>query len=384
MTTVQRSQSEAKGESALEGPARRVANAVFKPVAAAIAGHAAIGGEHRSQASRHYNNWPEAWKEELDPHVAFRFTPGGGEAFFSTKFKQTGEKVRMREWAPRNDSELSNVRAEVNILKEVQGPNVIALYDVVEVPSVRLGLKRVLMLKEFHDTDATSVIERAEAVSFETKMQLLADVLHGLERLAEAGVVHRDIEPTSLSIFGNCSVPLGCRLKIRNFESACHLDSEKVRTCSEAAPVAPSIYLAPEVYTRNAPADPKQDIWSAGMSICQMIFGEVADNWPKETIRFLLNKDIKRLRAEEPDFAGILDAMLAVDPEKRPTAAEALRDLRRVAAKRGVVLAVDGSPSTSSLAEPSSEPHLGMRRAPLQSPALLRARPKSDHEDIVG
>ena len=163
------------------------------------------------------------------------------------------------------------------------------------------------------------------------------EVLAGLRHIHGAGVVHRDIKPENI-LFGEDDIA-----KVADFGSAALLDeiSERVGGTTALTPG----YTAPEINAMEDPTD-KCDIWSLGVTLLEMGTGIKLN--PKRNRAALKAIDIAyrggagwnvaefMAGAPEPHrgkwaalgdgLQGLLCKCLEVDPEKRPTADELLKE----------------------------------------------------------
>lgn len=150
----------------------------------------------------------------------------------------------------------------------------------------------------------------------------LADLVHGLAALHEAGIVHRDLKPSNVLIS-----PLG-RVVILDFGLATQLVAENQET---GGPAGTPAFIAPELLA-GAECSPASDWYSLGIMLYQVLTGQ-----PPYIGNYL---DIVRAKAEmDPcppsllveglpeDLEGLCMALLERDPMLRPSAQDILARL---------------------------------------------------------
>jgi len=166
------------------------------------------------------------------------------------------------------------------------------------------------------------------ALGEELAALLVGDILRMAYQCHSKGVIHRDIKPENF-IF-TTRLP-GAPLKMTDFGLADYCDEHGVLTEISGTPY----YIAPEVIRQKygLPAD----VWSCGAVMYKILTGSSPFSYPddkkekvpyKAVFRRILNNKVSfegplwdRISPEAKDLCSKL---LQKDPEKRPTAAEAL------------------------------------------------------------
>lgn len=166
-------------------------------------------------------------------------------------------------------------------------------------------------VEELLPEDATGRTEYLRAV--------FTQLLQGLQYLQTQHVAHHDIKPD------NILIGMDGRVRISDFGVAERYDPAIGCSIFYGSPA----YQAPEI-ARNMDAVPydghKADIWSAGVVLYQLIIGEMPF---KGGNVYLLIKSIDNDPVIIPTMSDkilqdYLASLLEKDPEKRPTATEAL------------------------------------------------------------
>ncbi|XP_015277041.1 PREDICTED: mitogen-activated protein kinase 13 [Gekko japonicus] len=174
---------------------------------------------------------------------------------------------------------------------------------------------------------------------------LIYQVLKGLKYIHSAGIIHRDLKP------GNLAVNEDCELKILDFGLARHADSEMTGY------VVTRWYRAPEVILNWMHYNQNVDVWSVGCIMAEMLTGKtlfkgkdyldqltqilkVTGSPSEEFVQKLEDKAAKSYiqtlpKIQKMDLSllfprasplavDLLDKMLQLDVERRPTATQAL------------------------------------------------------------
>jgi len=246
-----------------------------------------------------------------------------------TKYKDAGIPIRSREVQTRGLVAWEAAFAEIDIMHRLRGPRVLALYDVEWREPDYSG---VVLQMEAADGDVYHDVIQRWDVQLGTKVQLLADLLAALRGLEAKGFVHRAVAPENLLLFGDCSRPRGCRLKLGNFRSACHFEGGLHR-CQAKEAKGDWPYVAPEVL-RGGDALPGADVYAAGRVFYRMLF---KDSFAEPVVQ----RNLAWLDGSQPQLAALLRRMLAPNPDDRCTSSEAFLEVARYAAANGIPLLAD-------------------------------------------
>jgi len=212
---------------------------------------------------------------------------------------------------------------------------------------------------EVFPSDMDAFLKTHRAVSEETVAKFMALLLGALHQLHRFGCFHRDIKPSNLFLRNKddpltivvgdltsmyVSASLGPGPPSRPYPTVLGssvspegtlVEAEKIIAMRYAlntatTAVGTALYLAPEVVS-GIPYSSKVDIWSAGIVCFEFLFG--FNPFEKSESVLQLFEAIAGGILQIPDKAGtsaaatsFLCRLLTPDPEKRPTAAEALLD----------------------------------------------------------
>ena len=151
-------------------------------------------------------------------------------------------------------------------------------------------------------------------------LRIFQQVLTALQDIHAAGVIHRDLKPHNVMFREDQS------LAMVDFGIAKVLGSPGITL--EGTLLGTPVYMSPEVI-RGQPADPRSDLYSAGVMLYQMIakappFSGAA---AIDIIEQHLNAAPPPLPRAHDEFQPLVDTLLAKDPDQRPASAEAALQL---------------------------------------------------------
>ena len=242
---------------------------------------------------------------------------------------------------------------EVRLMKALgPHPNVITLYDL----SVNETKSELYMMMELMDCDLHQIIQSKQPLTEMHYKCFTKQMLEGIKAMHEIGIFHRDLKP------GNLLVSKDCRLRITDFGLARFVDEATLVGENRLNPLTEYVvtrwYRCPELLLApNRPYNEAIDLWSIGCILAellrrkplfpgkshanqvQLIF-EVMGYSPKQNLGFELSAEAtsfleKRCRSRGEPLTNVIpdaslealrlvDKLLSVNPQARPTAAQAL------------------------------------------------------------
>ncbi|XP_022659758.1 mitogen-activated protein kinase 14-like isoform X1 [Varroa jacobsoni] len=234
---------------------------------------------------------------------------------------------------------------EIYLLRHMHHENVIGLLDLFS-PAVDLtSFQDVYLVNHKMGSDLNNII-RTQKLQEEHIQFLIYQILRGLKYIHSAGIIHRDLKPS------NIAVNEDCELKIIDFGLARQAEPEMTGY------VATRWYRAPEIMLNWMRYTQTVDIWSVGCIMAELITSRtlfpgndhihqlhviikylgtpsndfiesISSESAREYIRKLpvvIKKDFRQLFPGASAAAiDLLEKMLELDGDKRPTAAEALQ-----------------------------------------------------------
>jgi len=280
--------------------------------------------------------------EPLDPSdprrigavsIQGRLGSGGmGRVFYGVTddYEPVAVKVIREELAGRADVRARFAR-ELDALRTVQSPYVAALVDASdedeEQPWLAVEYVRGLNLREFVETRALLGVENAATLGM-----LLASALRDIHA---AGLVHRDLKPGNV-LLGRDGP------KVIDLGLVAFAEGPTDLTRSDAALGTPAC-MSPEQVSRPKEVTAATDVYALGATL---LFA-LTKHYPYkgETVLALFtqitNPEVApNLDGLPVEFRPLVSAMLAHDPEARPTVEEAYERLKELATADGVAPSV--------------------------------------------
>ncbi|XP_030521373.1 serine/threonine-protein kinase ATG1c-like isoform X2 [Rhodamnia argentea] len=174
-----------------------------------------------------------------------------------------GTEVAIKEIATSKLSKKlqDSLRSEIYILKRINNPNIIHLFDIIEAPG-----KIHLVLEYCKGGDLSMYINRRGRVPELIAKHFMQQLATGLRVLHDNRLIHRDLKPQNLLLSTNdeCSV-----LKIADFGFARLLQPRNLAETLCGSP----LYMAPEIMQLQK-YDAKADLWSVGAILYQLVTGK--------------------------------------------------------------------------------------------------------------
>jgi serine/threonine protein kinase/tetratricopeptide (TPR) repeat protein len=189
-------------------------------------------------------------------------------------------------------------------------------------------------------------------LALEQAIDVASQILQGLQKAHEKGIVHRDIKP------GNIMLTADGRAKIMDFGLAKLSGATKVTKTGTT--VGTAAYMSPE-QARGDEIDRRSDIWSVGVMLHEMLTGQVPfrGEYGEAVLYSILNEapePVTSLRTGVPiDLERVVEKALTKNPAERyQHAEEMLVDLRR--AGRKAEPARSKGPARSAVEVPRKRP----------------------------
>jgi hypothetical protein len=225
--------------------------------------------------------------------------------------------IKIYEKAKLNDLiRLKSVQNEIKILQKLDHPNIVKLYDKIDTP------KYLYIILEFvsgHSLSTSIKKKPSRRLDEFEANKYFNELLQALDYCHSKGITHRDIKLENTLVD-----TVFKKVKLIDFGFAtCFGNDKKVKIfCG-----TPS-YMAPEIVARKEYLGPPVDIWAAGV----LLFVLVTGNFPfRGSTDKDLYKAILKGHVVFPEYIStpakqFIGKMLTVDPNKRPRAADLLKD----------------------------------------------------------
>ncbi|TDD29262.1 serine/threonine protein kinase, partial [Nonomuraea terrae] len=220
-----------------------------------------------------------------------------GRVFLAT-YEATGAHVAIKylNATLRRDAEfMDRFRSDTHQLVEIDDPNVVRLYEYVEMPT------RAAVVMELVDgVSLRTLLTEHGRTSPEAALAVLKSTLLALAAAHERGVPHRDVKPDNILVQADGTS------KLADFGVVVHAEEPGV-------PAGTPAYMSPELWTRHQ-AGPSADLYAAACVLFEAVRGRAPYRAYKEGAD------------AEPDVPALRDKHL-VEPVPLEVAPDTLRDL---------------------------------------------------------
>ncbi|MBC3843887.1 serine/threonine protein kinase [Streptacidiphilus sp. 4-A2] len=232
----------------------------------------------------------------------------------------------------------SRMKQEARAAARIKHPGVITIHDVLEQDG-----KPWIVMELIDGRSLAELVEQEGTLNAREAAGIGAQVLAALHRGHQVGVIHRDVKPANVLLERNTGRVVLTDFGIATYEG----DSALTRTGDL---IGSPDYLAPERVHGSRPG-PASDLWGLGATLFAAVEGEspFRRDSPLTTLTAVVTDPLPEPRNAGP-LTPVLRALLSKDPEERPSAPDAIRQLERVAAGDTTTIAAPANPLRSPTA----------------------------------
>jgi serine/threonine protein kinase len=302
---------------------------------------------------------------------------GGMGVVFEARHERIGQRAAIKLLRPekRTDVSSSALRRfllEARALSRLSHPGLVRVFDCGETPTSGPWIAMEYV-------DGESLRDRLVRLRDEGRRMALGDALRIARQIAsavaaihEASIVHRDLKPDNIMMVADEEAPSGERIKLLDFGIAKLLDGEASNT-TEGAVLGTAGYMAPEQCAGVAEIDGRADVYALGVLLYELLAGARPFSGNAFSIMqqhvFDAPPPIESRAPGLPEgLPGLISAMLAKDPSKRPGIHALVEQLRALQHSAG------GAPSVP--ARPSESP-------PRTGAEVITAPPSGSHDTTL-
>lgn len=221
----------------------------------------------------------------------------------------TGEKVAIKVLEKsriKDSSDVERVSREIRILKLVNHPNVVKLYEIIETS------KTIFLIMEFVPCgELFDYIVARSKLTEEQAAHFYQQILSGLEYLHKMNVIHRDLKPENLLLDENNNI------KIVDFGLS-FLDTagELLKTACGSP-----CYAAPEMIAGKKYKGKNVDVWSCGIILFAMVCGYLPFEDPNTSVLYkkIISGNYKCAKWVSFEAQDLLKKILVISPDSRFT-----------------------------------------------------------------
>ncbi|WWC90046.1 uncharacterized protein L201_004977 [Kwoniella dendrophila CBS 6074] len=221
-------------------------------------------------------------------------------------------RMSMADAGAKHDKAVLGIEREIVIMKLIDHPNVMSLYDVWETAK-----ELYLVLEYVEGGELFDYLVSQGRLPSDEASRYFQQIIAGVDYCHRFNICHRDLKPENLLLDAEKNI------KIADFGMAALEPSDKLLETSCGSPH----YASPEIVAGMSYHGAASDIWSCGVILFALLTGRLP--FDDENIRILLQK-VKNGRFTVPadlpaDAKDLITRMLVVDPERRITMAEIMR-----------------------------------------------------------
>ncbi|OAH12656.1 serine/threonine-protein kinase [Streptomyces jeddahensis] len=247
------------------------------------------------------------------------------------------------------DDELTTLyertRREARSAARITHPNVVVVHDVVEDD----GLPCIVM-EYVPSTTLGTLLKGGRTIPPTEAARIGRGMIAALRAAHAAGVLHRDVKP------GNVLLGADGRIVLTDFGIAMATGTS---TLTKPGEVIGSIdYIAPERIRGRTPG-PASDLWALGATLYQAVEGRPP--FRKDTAvetAYAIAVDPPAPMQQAGPLEPLIEALLAKDPDERPSADEVERVLRAPESQAATVVISAGKPAAQQNASDPGAPSL--------------------------
>jgi 5'-AMP-activated protein kinase catalytic alpha subunit len=221
----------------------------------------------------------------------------------------TGEKVAIKVLEKsriKDSSDVERVSREIRILKLVNHPNIVKLYEIIETS------KTIFLIMEFVPCgELFDYIVARSRLTEEQAGHFYSQILAGLEYLHKINVIHRDLKPENLLLDENNNI------KIVDFGLSFLDNGNDLLKTACGSPC----YAAPEMIAGKKYKGKSVDVWSCGIILFAMICGYLPFEDPNTSVLYkkIMSGHYKCAKWVSIEAQDLMKKILNISPENRLT-----------------------------------------------------------------
>ena len=168
-----------------------------------------------------------------------------------TNIEYAAKYIRKRRGGGRRGAKMEDIKKEVDILHQIDHPNIIQLYEVYETK-----LEVILVLELVSGGELFDYISEKDHLSEEEASAFIKQILDGVEHLHSKNIAHLDLKPENIMLLNKNST----RIKLIDFGLAQMIGpNSNIRAMMGTAE-----FIAPEIVSYE-PLSLATDMWSIGV-----------------------------------------------------------------------------------------------------------------------
>ena len=198
---------------------------------------------------------------------------GGYGKVYEVRSKKTGEYRACKHLSKLNIKNLEKFRREIEILKKLDHPNIIKLYELFESERSLYLIMEECKGGEIFDR-IIQRIQTKQMYSEKDAANIIQQVMSCIQYCHNNNICHRDLKPENL-LYLNSGSETDNRIKVIDFGLSQHTKRLKTK-------VGTAYYVSPEILTGKYTE--LCDIWSAGVILYILLSGVPPFNGPSDQV----------------------------------------------------------------------------------------------------
>jgi len=232
--------------------------------------------------------------------------------FLCRDLKQRSKPVALKTLSKnfsKNSPQAKKLRDEMLLSMSVEHPNIVRVYDYVEEPEF-IGFS----MEYAEGGDLALLLSKYQRLGIAHALDLVSQIAKGLFAIHSAGLIHRDVKPENILIFGENEFKIG-DFGIASLSDSANIYEQEELECTPH-------YVSPELI-KDGEVSAKLDIYSLGVVAYEVITGvcPYQGACEIETFRNQLSADLLppiELQNDCPQaLSELVMRLLARDPSQR-------------------------------------------------------------------
>lgn len=252
-------------------------------------------------------------REILNYRIEKKIGEGGMGTVYFGRHTKIDRKVAIKvlhSHLVKSDAIRHRFMNEANTMAAIQHPNIVQLYDYVEIDG-----DLFLIMEYIQGMSIDDFIKQISGPIPEDKAVIMfRQILDAMSYAHRKNIIHRDVKP------GNFIIKPDGQIKILDFGIAKIMDKEEYNLTQTGGKVGTVLYMSPE-QVQGKPLDNRSDIFALGITLFQMLTARVPyyDIESEFDIQYaIVSKPLPRMKNIYPNVSNFIQRVVDKATEKKP------------------------------------------------------------------